>query len=397
MKRLIAAICLLASPAFAEDRQHGNVIFAVPPGWAMGSVSDGALTLRNTVDDGPCEYCTFRITEGLASKARLDTFLFSERFRFVEAEDRAGLEVLIEPEMTQENGHEMAMMGQKADSRLQILVAIRLEDRLELVVFEGPAYDAEDVEKTLTTFQNDGAALLGALRFVSEGAAPLMPAPKAGDLTGLYWGTRTGWTMQLDGMMRMEIYHRHLVFWENGLFYDGAPFEGVTNPPEAGALLGRGDMDFGSYAVSGSTVTLHFADGAVESLTLDGETLTGGDEVMHPVTPLADGARLDGMISHFFYTGFSPGSGLAGGMSSSSNTYFAPDGRYSGESFQGASASFDTGGGFTSAANKGDSGHYEIRDGLLFLKPLDGAARGPRLVFQSGDEILIGDQFLEKQ
>jgi hypothetical protein len=396
MKRLIIALFLLASPALAEDRQHGNVIFTLPEGWAMGSIEDGALTLWNDVDDGPCEYCRFRITQGLASKARLDTYLFSERFRFVEDEDRAGIEVLIQPEMTREGGHDMAMMGQTVDGDLQILIGVRLKDRLELVMFEGPAGDKEQIERTMATFQADGAALLTGLRFVSEGAAPVMPAPKGGDLAGLYWGTRTGWTMQLDGMMRMEIYHRHLVFWENGLFYAGAPDGGLRVPPDPAALLGRGDMDFGSYAVAGANLTLNFADGETETLRITGETLTGGDEVMHPVSPLADGTALDGMISHFFYSGFSPGSGISGGMTSSSSMHFAPDGRYSGESFGGASASFDAGGGFTSASNKAQSGHYAIKDGLLILSPLDGSKPAPRLVFQSGDEILIGDQFLEK-
>ena len=116
---------------------------------------------------------------------------------------------------------------------------------------------------------------------------------------------------------------------------------------------------------------------------------------MFQVTPLADGARLDGSISWMYYSGFAPASGVSGGVSSSSLTVFYPDGRYSGSSSGGAFGSFDSGGGYAVSNGDEDGGTYEVRDGLVIFQPGDGSMRRAMAAFRSDEHVLIGDLFLE--
>jgi hypothetical protein len=196
-------------------------------------------------------------------------------------------------------------------------------------------------------------------------------------------------------MMRQEMDYRTLVFWPDGHLFDGTPRTG-TAPPNAAALLAKGESHLGVYDHQGDKLLLTFADGSTETLTADGETWSDGTKTLSLVAPLADGAVLNGSISSFFYTGFTPGSGVEGGISSSSTTTFFPDGSYSGSSFGGASGNFDGGVGYTVSNERGHDGKYQIKDGLLTMIPADGSPARDHLALQVGDkDILIGDQFLE--
>jgi hypothetical protein len=149
---------------------------------------------------------------------------------------------------------------------------------------------------------------------------------------------------------------------------------------------------------------LTFATGEEERLTLGSDdSITDDNRTMYKVNPLPDGTRLDGGVYSFFYSGFSPGSGIEGGMSGSSSTTFLPDGTYVGESFGGAFGNFVDGGGSTTggfATSSGDDsegGRYEVRDGLLIQYPANGDAPTQSMIYDTGDEIMIDDQFLETE
>ena len=137
-----------------------------------------------------------------------------------------------------------------------------------------------------------------------------------------------------------------------------------------------------------------FIDGHSEVLEGVDEGWSGWGYDMYRVTPLADGTRLDGSISSAYYSGFSPGSGVSGGVSSASQTIFHPDGRYSGSSFGGAFGNFNGGGGYAVSNSDDEGGSYEIRDGLVVFSPANGGGRRAAMAFRSGDDIVIGDQFL---
>lgn len=399
MRFILALIACLATPLAAETRQHGNVIFDIPKGWELGGKrDDGSLILRSDLPNDECEYCVIYITPGEAVTGRADTWVSGQTRRFIDANDKPDVSLMVKPEIANLSGRPAAMLGQKVDSDLQILFAIQLFGRMELIAFEASAYDEADVAEGMKVFQRDVLPMVEGARFVSEGASPLLPAPEPGPLSGLYWGYNTGWMMQLDGTMLMQFYHRHLTFWPDGMFYDGTPPLGLL-PPDTAALLAVGDMDWGSYKVDGSTLTLAFASGGVEELALgEGGTLQNGDRTMYSVEPLADGTRIDGSLSSMFYSGFSPGSGISGGVSSSSLTSFNPDGTWTGDSGGGAFGNFESGGdltgGFATSNENAVSGTYEIKNGLIIRSYADGRPAVYDLIYRVADEIYIGTETL---
>jgi hypothetical protein len=217
-----------------------------------------------------------------------------------------------------------------------------------------------------------------------------------GPLDGMFWGWYQYTGLGIDMMVRLEIDHRRLIFWNDGYFYDGTPPTGLA-PLDAAALRNAGDTSFGTYRKIGTNIDLTFANGETETIRfLNQDTLEDDNrELVRSETP-ADGTRLNGGVSSFYYSGFTPGTGIEGGISSSSSTTFYPDGTYAGESFGGAFGNFAEGGGFaTSSDGPPDGGTYEIRDGVLIQYPSDGSPPSVSMVILTDEGLLIDDQWLE--
>lgn len=400
MRFAVLLSLVLAGPVAAETRQHGNVIFDIPPGWELGGTKeDGTLILRSELPGDECEYCRIYITPGTRTGGRVDQWLETQGARFVDADDASDVTVMVAPTVQNLNGRPSAMLGQTVDGDLQILFAVQLFGRMELIAFDAPASDEAELAETMQVFQRDVGPLLEGARYVSEGAAPLLPEAEPGPLDGLYWGTSTSWMMQLDGTMQMQLDHQFLTFWPDGRFYQGTPPQGLTAFDPAPALY-RGDMAWGNYRVEGDTVTLAYASGETSELSVNGEALVRGEATLYQVEPLPDGTKVDGSLSSFFYSGFTPGSGLEGGMSAATSITFNPDGTWIRESSGGASASFVDGagtttGGMTVGNSGSDRGRYEVKDGLIIRTAEDGSATETALIFKSGNDIMIGELPLE--
>jgi hypothetical protein len=387
-----------AQPATAETRQLGNIIYDVPGNWDVGRLEGGIQTLTNSSPDEVCEYCYIYIATGAKKSGTLVRWLATQAPRFVDEDDRDVMTVIQPPDLVELGSVKAALTGLKVDSNVLIVMGFELSDRFEAVAFQGPAYDEADLTESMATFQDQISPMFNNLKFVSEGAKPLLPAAKPGDLSGLYWGFYTYSTLGFDMMMKIEVGQRRLVFWPDGYFYDGTPPMGLQ-PLDPDRLMAAGDGAFGTYRHSGNRLYLTFATGEKERLTADGDDWKDDDTTLSAVTPVPDGTRLDGDISSFFYSGFTPGSGISGGISSSSETTFLPDGTYTGSSFGGSFGSFETGGtvtgGFAGSNENATGGTYEVQDGLLIQYPHDGSQPTRSMIFTAGDDILIDEAFLD--
>jgi hypothetical protein len=396
----LTAVVLCAGPALAELRQHGNLIYDLPEGWSVGRNDAGIRTLLHDGDRGDCEFCYVYLSAGVPKSGRLAEFVVAKAPLFIDADDRRGITVLAPPEVTTFGPIALALYGLRVDGSVLIVMGFQLPDRFELVAFDGEASDEKELATSLALFEAEVQPMFTGLRFVSLGATPLLPDPQPGPLNGIYWGWFNKVALGIDGMLRTDIGHRTLVFWADGHFFEGEPPAGLQ-PLDRAALMAVANADFGTYSVDGNRLTLTFADGSRETLSAEGDGWADGNTTIGPVSPLADGTRIDGMISSFFYSGFTPGAGLEGGMSSASETRFFPDGTYAGSSFSGASANFTNGlgdltGGYSVGNEGSEGGRYEIRDGLLIQFPADGSAPRSSLVFDAGHGmILIGEQFLD--
>ena len=386
---------LAARPASAELRQFGNVIFPTIPGWSDPG-GDGHVAMISDLPDDRCEFCRIMIGPGEKAQGRLTSWLTRNRFAFIDEDDREGFDVLQPAEASTLGTREAAMMAMSDGSETQFLVAIRAGADFALTGFRADhgSGEPERVEDNLKVMTSTYLPWLELLRFRSEGAPSLLPPPSPGGIDGLWWGSRVDTSLGMDMMMRTDISYQRIMFWPDGTFFEGTPPQGTATPDRTAletALL----TEWGNYTEQGNTITLTFNDGHSEVLERNGESWSGWGYDMFQVTPLADGARLDGSISWMYYSGFAPASGVSGGVSSSSLTVFYPDGRYSGSSSGGAFGSFDSGGGYAVSSGDEDGGSYEIRDGLVIYTPGNGDARRAVMVFRSGDEVLVGSEFLK--
>ncbi len=401
MRRLlnvpILVSLLLASPLAAETRQHANLIYTLPPGWEIGAVlDDGTLILRSDLPDDACEYCRIYLSTGSKTGGKVVDWLATQSRRFVEDDptDPPEITPMTASAVTNLRGRPSAMRGQTVDGDLQVLLAIQLFGRMELIGFEGPASDPEELAATMQVFERDVMPLVEGLGFVSEGADPLLPPPQPGPLTGVWWGTTTWWSMGLDGMMTMEIDHHWLTFWPDGIFYDGTPPTGTALFDQA-TLLAAGDMDWGSYQVDGATLTLAYASGRVETFDVKEDAFLQGEKRMDAITLLADGTKLNGVVSTIFVSGFTPGIGVSGGMTAMTDTRYNPDGTWEFGSYTGASSTFDNGTGFATGSETSDQGRYVVKDGLVIRYAKDGSIAGSRYAFKAGSTIWIGSDMLK--
>ncbi len=389
---MLAVVMMTATAALAEMRQFGNVIFPTVPGWSDPG-GDGHVAMRSELPDGRCEFCRIMVGPGEVARGSLTSWLIRNRLAFVDEDERKDFKVVQEAKATTLDSREAAMMAVGDGSEVQFLVAIRAGAEFALTGFAAPSGDAGEARANLEYVGSTYMPWLSLLRFRSEGAPSLLPAPSPGGMNGLWWGSRVDTSLGMDMMMRMDTSFRRIMFWPDGTFYEGTPPQGTAAPNRA-ALEKARLTGWGNYARRDQTIVLSFIDGHGEVLERNGAAWSGWGYDLYPVTPLADGSRLDGSISSAYYSGFSPGSGVSGGVSSASQTIFRPDGRYSGSSFGGAFGNFDSGGGYAVSNGDDEGGSYEIRDGLVIFAPANGGGRRAAMAFRSGDDIVIGDQFL---
>jgi hypothetical protein len=375
--------------------QFGNVIYVLPQGWTMGRNDDGVQVILSDLPEDLCAYCYVYVSAGFPSGGTLADFLSQHQADFTDAEDRAGIAIMAPPAPLTASGQQAMMMGIKIGSDFQILVAYDLGQRFELLAFEGYAYDQAELTEGMAVFSDQISPMFDSLQFVSAGAQSLLPAPTPGTLSGLYWGTALEQSWGIDLTLRFDIVSHSYFFWTDGQFYNGTPTDGLR-PLNRAALLAAGDVNFGVYRQQGDKIILTYSTGIKQELTVSGTSLVLDDLTLDLTPPMADGSRIEGTISAFSYSGFTPGAGIDGGMSASSSTTFFKDGTYIGESFGGGFGTFDLGGGgFSTGSSDTTGGQYAVRDGLITLTPNDGSAPGSRIIVDTSDGIMIADQFLE--
>lgn len=396
------AAAVLAGPAAAAPRQHGNMIYDPPPGWTVGRSEGGVQVLLYDGPEERCAYCSILLGPGAPAQGDLAGWLAAQAPLLLDEEDRESLRI-VQPSGAGSPGRRpIALMSAWVGNDLFFAFALQAGDRYEVMAFKGYGYDEEEIARTSAFLQSDETRFLDEIRYVSEGAAPLMPPPAPGSLSGLWWGWTTSYGLNLDMTMRMDVDHRTLAFWPEGYFYDGTPPGGLARPDTA-ALRAAWDEGWGTYREQGGQVVLTYVTGETETLTPSGDGWTDRDgRALGPVEPLPDGFLLSGGISSFHYSGFTPGSGIEGGVSSSSSTTFLPDGTYTGESFGGAfgnltdGAGTTTGGFATSGPGDAQGGRYKVRDGLAILRPADGGPERRLLAYRLPDGgIMLDDQLLE--
>jgi hypothetical protein len=401
---MVLALLLSVSAAHADPpRQFNNVIYTPPTGWTGGYATGPWIML---IPEDPnttyCQGCFFYIGTGAVGVSDAVAYLTTQTLTFVDPAKHDLVTINQSPSAVLAAGRPGAMMATNFDGRLLLTVAVTLGDRIELFGFEGPAADQAQAAATLAVFAKEFEPFVASLKFVSEGAKPLLPAPKPGPLAGLWWGWKTIWVPTMDFQMRMELQHRLIVFWPDGTFYDGTPQRGLALPDRT-VLQGSGDLKFGTYSVSGSRLKLTYANGVSATMPLIVTVIMDDERKLNPVEVFPDGTTIDGRLTSNFYGAFNPFAGMSGGATSMSEVLFFPDGHWESSSFAAASGNFTdvltgqaTGTFSSSSGIDSQHGTYVVKDGVVVRSPADGGPAVVSFIFSDPDgNILIGDQILE--
>ncbi len=391
---LLAGGCLIfyAVPASAETRQFANMVYEVPAGWETNGKSENRFQLHYHAEDGGCDSCRILLDPGAADRGPIGAW------RDKLAAPGEEMSVMGEPKIVEDTIGDwplhvlMRQIDDDGQSMFQAFFAIDLPGRNELVIFEGSARDRETFNRSLATMNADLVPMLDEIKFVSEGAEPVLGPPQAGDLEGPWFGTAIRNRYNgFSGGMELVIDKRLMTFYPDGRFYHGIPPGGAA-PLDVERLGAGGETGLGNYIVSGDDIELRYVDGDVSHMQMTSDsTIDAGRATIHPTPFAPDGYRFEGAIRSASYTAL--GAGISGGASSEHSTVFRKDGTYTDSSFTGLSATFDSGVGFAGTSETPErTGRYEVADGLITLTPPEGEPTTAWIVLEGGGNVLVGGQ-----
>ncbi len=383
---------LAAATASAETRQFSNIVYELPAGWEVGGKSDGRQELLYAAEDEACDDCRILLDPGVAGGGPIEDWRDAQG---ILPED---MTLIGEPKVEQAAVGDwplhvlMRMVDDDGRQRFQAFFAIDLPDRNELVVFEGSARDEAALERSLAALNADLVPMLEAVRFVSEGAEPVLGPPEPGELEGPWFGTAVSNRYDgLSGTLRLVVDRELMTFYADGRFYDGIP-PGGSAPLDVEGLVAAGETALGNYLKSSDEIELHYVDGDVGQLRISGESgLRRGGVTMHPAAFPPDGFRFSGVIRATGYTAF--GAGISGGIAHERTQVFRADGTFTDSSFTSVSGTFDSGGGFTGTTEDPEQvGRYSVADGLITLSAPDGQERTTWIILEGSSNVVIGGQ-----
>jgi len=378
MRALFCLLLCLSGPVFAQTRQFANVIYTPPSGWVHGyTPGPWIMLIPDDAQNTYCQDCYFYLATGAPGAWDATSYLTTQLRAFVDPSTYASQTIVQNPAAVAVGGRPGAMMVTSVDGKLLFTLAMTLKDRIELFGFEGPGNDQAQSANTVKVFGEQFEPFVKSMRFVSEGAAPLFPAPRPGPLDGLWWGIKQVWRLQYNAFsnssqMVLVYEQRFLVFWPDGQVYDGTPPTGL-GVPDREALLSSGNLRLGVYRLEDGNLHLTWSDGQTEDLPISGTVVTDGTGSLDRVTPLADGSPIDGQASVYYASSLY---GHVGGSTVSMLVLYFPDGHW--QSSDGV-----------------QSGTYKVKDGVVTLAFADKSAPISLLVFNGDSAVHIGDQILE--
>ncbi len=382
---------LCVTSASAEMRQFANIVYELPKGWKTNGRTDGRLELRYE-DEDRCRNCRILIDPGAKGGGPI------REWRDAQAAPGKDTRVLGDPQLRQDSIGDwpvetmLRQIDEDGRGRFQAYFAIDLPAHNELIIFEGSARDEATFKRTLAMLNEAMPPLLNGVRFISEGADPVLGPPEPGNLEGPWFGTALRNQFNgLSGTLDLVVDKQLMTFYADGRFFRGIPPSGA-GPLDFEALVAAGETGIGNYAAVGGEIELRFADGDVSRLRIvNASTIDAGRVDIHPAEFPPDGFRFAGVIRRASYTAFGPG--IAGGIGSEGTQVFRSDGTYTDSSFTGAFGTFDTGGGFTATTKQPEqSGRYEVADGLITLTPPQGEPRTTWIILEGKDSVIVGGQ-----
>lgn len=399
MRHLCLWLCLLGSPALAEEIRIDGASLTLPAGWSLSA--DGATRqLTRSFPEAADERGSGMATIIILGPINEAGTAFNSNFLTVV---QSGLpDLATEDPDTAEKGVTTSGHGIRIDARCcarhdgvsfaQTLVGIH-DDRRQMflmLVTGGLRGDYREAAEA------DFSGLVRSLRLnPGEEGFALIPAPGDGGLEGVYTHLNSGLQINVLGGMDFVSESEIRVFDRRGRFSTELPTGGRT----VSEYCVDDPLPCGLYSVTGDRITLRSVTNAygllekeVLPFALDGDDLLIDGETHFRVPPFPAGTTLNGTWAHL-WAASGNGIGSSTSMASQRSLTLRPDGTFSREGWFGATTTSETGGATVSGDQPAERGRYGLEDNTLTLEGDDGTVEMLSIFAPDigSDELLVID------
>lgn len=396
----LVVVSMFASHCMAQSKQPGkfqfdDVIYQLPQGYRKGKTTDDHIDIYKS-DDGVCSINIFR---SVSTPKSVNAWTESKMKSLLEPGKR--LTTLSKDKAIPIGSKQAIIAARRSGRQLLIALAVSGKKVANIVVMKTRIPRNKDAESVLTQrLKNEFLPFAMNLRFVSDGAKPLLGRPSRGNLDGTFSGLKYTHNLDLSTNFDQEFY----TFSKTGRFFKGLPKGVSVRKIDFLEACNKQPNRCGNYLVKNGKIQFRFADGTTEEkeFTKSERGFKMGQQYTQVSVP-ADNATFTGKYCDFKYSSFTPGSGIKGGVTIARTIQFMKQGRYSAIQFGSVFGNFENGsgdvtGGFGSSGDRGSTeGSYVIKDGTIRLS--DGQQTRICSIVQLGDRLLFidGVKFLKKE
>ena len=389
---LLQAVSLSAQDA--GRYQFDDIIYALPKGWKKGKTKSNHVDIYSS-ENGVASIKIFRsevkprsVESWIAAKMKL---VLDDKDRITKDLDDRKLKI----------GTSTAFVSGRVVGK-KVLLGYTLvgKKKTNIVIMKTRIARSGKAEQAFKDkLQKEFLPFVLKLKYVSQGATPVLGAPVSGNLSGTFTGLKYAYGIDLTTKLDQEFY----TFSKSGRFIRGLPKGTSLRNIDFGKAIRQFPDIAGNYRVERGKIYFEYADGVKKSRKFN-KTKTGFKigQTYTPVKMIADGAELDGFFNDLTYSSFTTGSIVKGGVVQTRSFRFEKSGEFTATKFSGAFGNFensvgDSSGGFSSKnSHPKIVGRYEVKDGALKLKDDSGKISVCSIV-QLGDRLLYidGVQYLK--
>ena len=392
---IIGGSNVVAQPAVKYQFQ--DVVYSLPEGWKKGKTKDDHVVLYKS-DDG---FRTIKIFRGENVPPSVDRWVRNKLESLLDDRDKKFKEI-VRKQFDLGNAKNFVAGGTRG-REVWLSLANVGQKKINLVVLQTRIPRGKDAGTDLSRIMMNEFLPFGLqLRYISQGANPVLGTPTPGDLEGTFSGLK--YTYQLDMTTRFD--QQFYTFSKSGRFLRGLPKGQSVTKIDFDHVIKEKPNQAGNYRIVDDKITFDFADGTKSEKKFE-KTAKGFkmSQSFSRVKVPADGAMLDGDFFDINYSGFVPNSGVKGGVVKTRSLKMTTSGRFSATQFSGAFANLERATGETvgSASSSNNTpqtkGTYKIKDGALLLIDESGKVAvcsivliTDRLIFVDGQQYLRSDK-----
>jgi hypothetical protein len=391
---LLAVHCSQPTATYAQTRQYHDTIYTLPDQWADGAIRSDHIRLvrpeghRKTIK----VMAAFEISE---AETNLLEWMNAKLEESIDFYDRQSID---SPKADIVNSRERVaerFSFRSSNSQLRIAYLHVGAEYANLLIYETQRSYKQAASVALENeYANTFLPFCRNLKFVSQGAKPLLGHSLPGELEGVYFHDNS----QLNHFLSSHS-GRVVVFSKSGHFYAGLP----RSTSAAGLNFERAfkhqPNKSGNYVIKGNSISFDFANGF--STTVDFET--GKDGFMlekgsqfHKAMPLKNRKPLSGTWENGLNQMYDANEIIRGGIGGIKKIELTSAGTYRATQLYGFkkddSGSLNDVAGRLKPTNVEDksSGTYAIKDGVIEFTDSSGNATRLNIVYINDNLVIIG-------